>query len=149
MSEIIGVFGVNWKLLLIQAVNFGTMLVVLWYFLYKPVVGMLEKRREVIAKGVVDAEAAEQERVRTEEERGAILTAASVEAGTLVERAKQRGEEKERDILLEAQKKSERILEDTAMKAEEEKRKTLLESKEEIARMAILGAKRLLEKSTS
>lgn len=147
MQEIIGVFGINWKLLLIQAINFGIVLLVLWHFLYKPVVGMLEKRREVIAKGVADAEAAGRERAETKEERGAMLTAASVEAGTLVERAKQRGEEKERGILLEAQRKSERILEDAAMKAEEKKRRTLLESKEEIARMAVLGAKRLLDAS--
>ena len=30
----------------------------LWYLLYKPVLGIIEKRRDVIAKGVKDAEAA-------------------------------------------------------------------------------------------
>jgi len=146
MSEIIGVFGINSKLLLIQAVNFGILVLVLWHFLYKPVVAMLAKRREIVAKGVADAEAAQREREEVREEREQIMIAASAEANTFVERGKRRGEEKEREILLEAEKKSERLMKEATMKAEEEKRKALLESKEEIARMAILGAKRLIEK---
>ena len=148
MSEIIGVFGINWKLLLVQAVNFGILLLVLWHFLYKPVIRMLAERREVVAKGVIDAEHAAAERARAEEERTAVLTAATKDADTLIARAKERGEAKEQEILLEAQKKSDRLLAEAALKAEEEKRRALVESKEEIARMAILGAKRLLEKKT-
>ena len=58
MSEIIGVFGINGKLLVIQVFNFGILVLILWHFLYKPVVAMLEKREKVIAGGVRDAETA-------------------------------------------------------------------------------------------
>jgi len=59
MEEIAKVFGLDWKLLIIQAVNFGVLLLVLWYFLYKPVLKMLDERRGKIQKGVEDAENAE------------------------------------------------------------------------------------------
>ena len=46
MQELFSAFGVNWKLLIAQAVNFGIVLVALRYFLYTPVLEMLEKRRQ-------------------------------------------------------------------------------------------------------
>ena len=37
MNELFAAFGIDWKLLLAQGVNFGIVLVALWYFLYRPV----------------------------------------------------------------------------------------------------------------
>src|SRR3989344_7739155 len=58
MQQLLAAFGVDWQLLVAQAVNFGIVLVALWYFLYKPVLAMLAKRQRVVAKGVEDAEEA-------------------------------------------------------------------------------------------
>jgi len=56
MSELFSAFGVNWKLLLIQAVNFGLLLAALTYFLYKPILKIIDERREKVAEGVRTAE---------------------------------------------------------------------------------------------
>ena len=58
MEQILGTFGIDWRLLLINAVNFGIVLLVLWRFLYTPVMKMLEERRQRVAQGVEDARAA-------------------------------------------------------------------------------------------
>ena len=144
MSEIIDVFGLNGKLLVIQIFNFGVLLLILWYFLYTPVMRMLTERQQVIEKGVKDAEAVALEREQTAKEKESIITAATVDASTIVERAKKRGEEKGEEVLQEAKKKGNRILAEAAMKATEEKNKALAESKGEIARMTILGVEKIL-----
>lgn len=60
MGELFSTFGINGKLLLMQSVNFGLLLLVLWKFVYRPVLTMIDERREKIAEGVRIAEAADQ-----------------------------------------------------------------------------------------
>src|ERR1051325_6896715 len=59
MSDLLNKLGIDWRLLLAQAVNFGLVLVVLRFTVYKPLLNVLKKRREKIEKGLHDAELAE------------------------------------------------------------------------------------------
>lgn len=144
MQEILDIFGINYKLLLVQAFNFGVLLVALWYFLYRPVIKLLSERKAMIERGVRDAEAAEVERVEAKEAKDAILTDATREASILIERAKERGKENEAKIVSDAQARSEQMLQEARLQSTEEKRKVLESSKEEIARMVVLGAEKVL-----
>jgi F-type H+-transporting ATPase subunit b len=146
MNEITDVFGVDWRLLFIQAINFGLLLMLLWHFLYRPVVRMIERRQEKIAQGVHDAERAKRELEEVEEKRKEILTRTSEEAEQTLRAAVSRAQTCEHEILEEAQKKSEEMLADTKAKAEELKRQILAESEKEIARMIVLGAEKVLRK---
>jgi F-type H+-transporting ATPase subunit b len=149
MQEILDIFGIDWRLLLTQAFNFGVLLIALWYFLYRPVIGMIEKRQQLIKKGVEDAEVAAAERAKTGEEREAVLTDATREASTIIERAKQRWNEREAVYLKDIDMRSQRVIRDAHMRAEEEKRKILESGKEEIAQMAVLGAEKVLKERGS
>jgi F-type H+-transporting ATPase subunit b len=51
--------GIDWKLLLSQAVNFLLLLVILRLFVYKPILNILKKRREKIEEGLAKAEEAD------------------------------------------------------------------------------------------
>lgn len=59
MSQLFSTFGVDWKLLISQMVNFGIILFVLKRYAYGPVLGMLQKRKEIIERGLDDASKAE------------------------------------------------------------------------------------------
>ena len=61
MEQVLHVFGIDWKLLLINAANFGLLLAALTYFFYKPMMRMLDLRRDKIAHGVEAAQKAEAE----------------------------------------------------------------------------------------
>jgi N utilization substance protein A len=50
MEQLFTTFGVNWKLLVIQAVNFTVLLTALSYFLYRPLMKVLDDRKATIAK---------------------------------------------------------------------------------------------------
>ncbi len=144
MENIFGVFGINWKLLAVQIVNFGILLLVLWYFLYRPVVAMLERRRLLIEKGVQDAKDAAVKLSEVMEEKKIILSGATTEAENIVLRAEERGAAKEREILDEAEKKTERLIRESEMRAKEEQRKIMEASREAIAKLAVLGMEKLL-----
>jgi len=58
MNGFISQFGIDWKLFLSQLVNFGIILVVLSFFVYKPVLKVLKDRSKKIKEGLDKAEEA-------------------------------------------------------------------------------------------
>lgn len=138
-------FGVNWKLLLIQGVNFGLLLILLYRYLYKPLFALLEKRQRTIEKGLSDAAAAKLEKEKTEKERGSILQASREEGGKIVETLRKQALEHERGVIHDAQEKSHAILALAITKAADEREFILRESEKDIARMAVLAAEKILQ----
>lgn len=59
MSQLLFQLGIDWHLLLSQAINFFLLLVVLRMFVYKPLLQMLHDRRRRIEEGVVKAQEAD------------------------------------------------------------------------------------------
>jgi F-type H+-transporting ATPase subunit b len=147
MGQLFATFGINPTLLLTQAVNFAAAMFVLWYFLYKPLLKVLAERREKIAKGVADAEAAAKAKEETEKERSGILSAAEKEAEAVVARATEEGKTEGRALVKNAQGQSDTILADARAQAEELKRTALSQSEKDIARMAVLAAEKILKQS--
>lgn len=145
MEEIARVFGLNWKLFLVQTVNFGVLLLALWYFLYRPVLNMIDARREKIEQGVKSAEKAEERLGEIEGEREEVLKKATNEADDILATSKDRAQEKASSIVTEADTRADSILSGAQQRAEEMKEQALRESKEEIGKAAILAAERILK----
>ncbi|OGG80628.1 ATP synthase F0 subunit B [Candidatus Kaiserbacteria bacterium RIFCSPLOWO2_01_FULL_54_13] len=149
MSELFATFGVNWKLLLVQVVNFGLLLTVLTYFLYKPVLKIIDERREKVAEGVRTAEAAARKLEEAKGKGESIVGKASREAEGIVAVARSRADERADEILRTAESQAQGFLKDARERAEEAKRQALKESEREIARAAMLAAEKILREKTS
>lgn len=149
MSELFAAFGINWKLLLVQAFNFALLLAVLWYFLYQPVLKMIDDRRQKIAQGVRDAEAAAKKLDAAKAKGEGIVGTASREAEGIVAAARARAEEKADEIVKTAESRAAAEFKDAAARAEEVKRQALKESEREIARAAMLAAEKILREKHS
>jgi len=148
MQELFATFGVNWKLLLIQALNFGALLAILTYFLYKPILRIIDERREKIAEGVRTAEAASRrlEEAKTEGEQ--LVGGAAREAESIIATARTRADERASEIVKGAETRAASTLSDAAERAEEAKRQALKESEREIARAAMLAAEKILREKS-
>ena len=146
MEQILGTFGIDWRLLLINAVNFGIVLLVLWRFLYTPVMKMLEERRQRVAQGVEDARAAAREREETKRSRGGILSAAGKEADGVVVAARAAGAAKERELLLKGEAAAATLVRDAQAQAAELKARAIEESKQEVAKLIVLGMEKITSK---
>ncbi len=146
MSELFAAFGIDWRLLVINLVNFGLMLGVLWYFLYGPVLKMLETRREKIAKGVKDAEAAQTALREIEGVRLAKLSEAGKEADDMLSSARAAAAKKERDMMAHAEHRAATMLAEAEAEAGEAKARAIKESKEEVAKLIVLGMEKAMTK---
>ena len=65
--------GISWQLLLSQIINFGLLMVILQQLLYKPILNMLEQRKQRIAQGLEQADKASNAAAEAEAEKQAIL----------------------------------------------------------------------------
>ena len=144
MSELFATFGVNWKLLLAQAVNFGLLLTVLTYFLYKPVLKIIDERREKVAEGVRKAEAATRRLQEAKTEGEGMVGEAARQAEGIVAEARTRAGERADEIVRTAESQAAATLKDAAARAKEAQRQALKESEREIARAAMLAAEKIL-----
>ena len=144
MDQLISTFGIDWRLLLVQSVNFVLLLFVLWRFVYRPVLAMIDERREKIAEGVQKAEAADRRLAEADEEGKGIIGAASREGEQVVAAARARADEKGGEIVKIAEAKADALVQDATARADEAKRQALLASDQEIAKAAMLAAEKIL-----
>lgn len=145
MEQLFEAFGINWRLLIAQAVNFGVVLFALWYFLYQPVLKMLDARRALIAKGVQDAKDAAEKLENADAVAAGKIGAADTTAKEIVERARLEAGEERSKLVGEAQLRAERIAQSAESEALEIRARAERESEREIARLAVLAAEKVLK----
>ncbi len=149
MGELFATFGIDWRLLVIQTINFALLLLILWRFLYTPVVKILDERRGKIAEGVQKAEAADRRLAEADTQGKGIVASAGKEAEGIVAAARGRADEQAADIVKKSHEQAERLLAEAAARAEEARRQALVAGEKEIARAAMLAAEKILAKKHS
>lgn len=101
--------GIEPSLLLAQIVNFTIIMVVLTKLLYKPILGMLEKRKNLIEESLTRSESLrlEEEKIQIRKEK--LLSEARKEARAILEEAKKQARQAEQEIVLAAHREGSEI----------------------------------------
>jgi F-type H+-transporting ATPase subunit b len=87
-SETAETFGLDWPHFLAQVVSFSLVAFLLFKFAYKPILTILEERRQRIAEGLANADKIKQELARTQAMQREVLEKANVQATKLIEEAR-------------------------------------------------------------
>ena len=85
---IVTTFGVDGPHLLAQIISFSIVCLILYRFAYRPILKMLEERRQQIAQGLANADQIKKELAKTEAQRQEVMAQASVEANRFIEEAR-------------------------------------------------------------
>ncbi|MBL9134470.1 MAG: F0F1 ATP synthase subunit B [Verrucomicrobiales bacterium] len=81
-------FGVNWQLFISQVISFCIVAFLLHRFAYKPILKVLEERRQQIAESLANAEKIKVQLAEAEAARREMLQKANVDANKLIEEAR-------------------------------------------------------------
>ena len=149
MEQLIAAFGIDVHLITIQIINFAILAGLLSYFLYKPLLKVLNDSEEKIKQGIVDAEQAAKAHAQAQEEKKAILSQAQIDATAIDARAQAFAKEKEVQILKEAELKAADVVRSAQTKSALLKEQALKESEAEIAKIAVLAAEKVLLEKVS
>ncbi len=136
--------GINLGFFLFQVFNFTIVALLMYALAYKPIVRMLENRKNKIAQGLEDARVAAEARANAEKEAKAILAEAQANAAQKVREATERAESAAKDIIIQAEAQANKILEEARIEAAQERDRVLLELRGQIASLAIAAAQKLI-----
>lgn len=136
--------GIDWRLFIAQVVNFLVLFFVLRKFLYKPMVAMLERRRETIEKSLDDAKRAESASAEAAAQKEEILRQARLEAGKIVEESGKRAEAIREEKLLLTKQEVEKIIEQGKVQLGAEREAVMRGIKSEAAELVSSAVEKIL-----
>ncbi len=87
-KEIADTFGWNWQLFLSQVVSFVIVALLLRRFAYKPILAILEERRQRIEQGLLNAELIKKQLAEAEQHHAEILAKANADAQKMIDEAR-------------------------------------------------------------
>ena len=145
MPEIFTKLGLDYKLIIAQAVNFVLLLVILQRLAYKPVLKMLNDRTKKIDRSLKQARKIEEELKNTEETKIAEIKKAREKAGEIIKEAYETSEQKSKEAIERTRTKTQEIVEEAKLEIKSDKEKSVKETKKEIAEISVLIAKKIIQ----
>jgi F-type H+-transporting ATPase subunit b len=136
--------GINLGFLLFQIFNFLILMILLYAFAYRPIVRMLENRRQKIAQGNEDARIAAEARANAEKEAARIIADAQAKAGQVVREATERAEIAAKDVRASAEAEVTKARATALAEAEGERNRMLGDLRGQVAALSIAAAQKLV-----
>jgi F-type H+-transporting ATPase subunit b len=136
--------GINLGLLASQLVNFILLALLLYLVLYKPVLRMLNERKERIARSMADVDAARDAAAKAQLEYDRKVAEAQRKAQEIIAAAAQTGEKAKADIVADAHREADRIKQDAIADAEQQKVRALADVQSQIAGLSMMATERVL-----
>ncbi len=139
--------GLNLGYLIVQILNFGIVFLVIYQWIFKPLMGMLNKRRETLAQSLEDARIAAEARANAEKEATDIIADAQVKAAEIIREATDRAERAGREVRAEADAQAGKARELALAEVESERQRILSELRGQVATLAIAAAQKIIHES--
>jgi len=130
-------FGLDWAHLIAQAISFGIVAFLLQRFAYKPILQVLEERRQRIAESLANAEKIKAELARTEVQRQEVLSQANIQATKLIEEARAAAARVQEQETQKAISAAREIVEKARDAADAEHARMLAELRREVGRLVV------------
>lgn len=139
--------GINLGYLISQIVNFVLLLIILRMFLYKPIVGMLDRRREKIKNDLQEAEQARSQAETAKQEYEKQLEEAREERRSILAQATEQAEKTREEILTKARAEAQELVTKTQDEMEYQRRQALLGAQDQMVDLAIAAAAKVVGES--
>jgi len=130
-------FGLDLPHFIAQVISFTIVTVLLYKFAYKPILTVLEERRQRIAQGLADAEKIKAELQRTEAARQEVLEKANTQANALIEEARTAAAKVREQETQKAIAAAEQIISKAREAATADHARMLTELKREVGRLVV------------
>lgn len=136
--------GINLGYLFVQILNFAILFVILRKWVFVPIVGLLERRRESIAKGLEDARVAAEARANAEKEAEGVLAEAQKQAGQIVREAGERAEQVAAEVKADSEREAEEARQAALTEAQHLREQALGELRGQVAALAVAAAQKII-----
>lgn len=139
--------GINITWLLAQIVNVGLLIFLLWRLAYKPVLKMMNDRRQKIQESLDYAEKVKQDAAAQQKEFDQKLEAMRREMASAAASAAQAGEKERETILAQAREEARKLVEQARGQIDYERKQMLSELRDEVVRLSMLTTQKVVGSS--
>lgn len=146
---IAGRFGIDWKTLVAQIINFCIVVYCLYRFALKPVIQTMAQREGRIADGLRYAEEMEQKLKEAKEEQMALMKKATIEAKEVVNAARDQAKVYLEEKAQEAVAKSEQMIKKAEEVIQKEHHRMLAEARQQIGQLVVATTEKVLSRHLS
>jgi F-type H+-transporting ATPase subunit b len=136
--------GINPGLLIVQIIAFTIVFLTLNAWVYKPMLSMMESRKQKIAQGLEDARVAAEARANAEKEAAKIIADAQTEASKVVREATERAAVAGQDVKAAVEAEAAQAREAAIAETEMERNRILGDLRGQVASLAIAAANKLV-----
>lgn len=140
--EILESLGIDWKMLLAQAVNFGILVFVLAKFVLKPLMKSVDQRQAEIKESERNAEKISQQLEEARIAQDSILKEARNKSETILKDAEKSAAALRKGIVEDAKTEAARVVAAGEKKLEEDKRKFFTSMKNDLAEIVALSVEK-------
>lgn len=144
--ELLSSLGINWQLLISQIVNFGLLMIVLLFFVYRPILRLIDSRRETIRKSLEDAKEIEKNKRELEQFSIEQMKKIDQESSALFATVKKQAEAAKAEILTRAQEEADAMLEKSRKTMEADKSRMFDEARNALIDVSVQLAGKILER---
>jgi F-type H+-transporting ATPase subunit b len=144
-SGLLGTFGLNGKLFLAQLLNFGVVVFIVWRWVYRPLVKLIDERSKKINDGLEFSKEAANQLEEISIQKKEVLKQAKAESLKLIEEAGTAAEAVKREKLDETKKEVDRMVEEGKSRIENERQSSYEALKGDIANLVTSATKKVLQ----
>ncbi len=144
--ELITTLGIDWKLLIVQLLNFLLLIGVLTFLLYRPILRVLDERKERIKQAMEDAKKMEQQRKDLEKWRTEEMKKIDQEAGKVLDETRKQAELMKKEMMENAQNEANQIVEKAKKQLDEERTRMTAEVQGTLAGLVVKLTERVLQR---
>ena len=139
--------GLNLGYLIVQILNFAVIFIVLRTWIYRPILGMLDKRRQTVSQGLEDARIASEARANAEQEANKIIAEAQKKAADIIRENTERSDSSIQQLKKEAESDIQKARVASQSEIEKERDRMLQELRGQVVTLAIAAAQKLIGES--
>jgi len=136
--------GISVPGLVAQLINFGILLLLLYFVLYKPILRIFNERSNRIKEGMEQAEEIKRKMAQTEEQVRQQMEAVRKEGQNILAQAGQVGEQIKEEARREARQETETIIARARLEIERERDEAIAELRRQFVDLAIVAAEKVI-----
>lgn len=143
----LGELGISWPLFTAQIINFVVLLVMLYFFAYKPVMKMLDQRAQKIKDSIDETQKIKDQAALAEEDFKKRIEAVNKDSQEVIAKAMRTGEEARQRAMQEAKVEAQSVVEKARQEIQHEREEAIGELRQEFADLTIVAAEKVIAKS--
>ena len=138
-------FGVEWDILVSQGLMFVILALILYKFVFKPVIKTADERRLKIAQGLEDAQKARESLLECEKQCSQKISAAAAEASAIIAKTRDEAKSMLDKAAAQASEKAEEAMEKAKLEIASERERMKAELKAELSALVVKTAESVLK----